>query len=152
MCGMREKYSSTCTHTLFPSVLTYGYRWNLHPPETKRQSTRPVLACWSWMQAIGTGDQMSINHITSCTGKRHSRLCSKLTNISRSVYCMRVIGGVGGWFGGWGWGGVQEADVVQPSRRKEDAHIWADAYETGLRTCLKSPGSSLGCDNNAVNV
>lgn len=50
------------------------------------------------------------------------------------------------------WGGVQEADTEPPSRREEDAHIWAAAYKTGWRTCLRRPRISLGCNNNAVNV
>lgn len=33
--------------------------------------------------------------------------------------------------GGRGRGVVQEADMVQASKRKEDVHICPDAYETG---------------------
>lgn len=47
---------------------------------------------------------------------------------------------------------AQEVDVVQPSRRKEDAHICAEACETGWSTCLRRPRISLVCDLDAVDV
>lgn len=74
MWGEREINSFTCWHMCYfhQSTSTYGCRWNMHPPKKRKEKK---TAFWSWMQYIRTGDQVSINHITSCTGKSHSRLC-----------------------------------------------------------------------------